>query len=242
MPCGYDCGRGYRPEQLTRWLDVISRAIGDTAIATILDLGCGTGRYSGALAARFGAWVIGVEPSQKMLAEAIRKTAVGVSLIRGNAESLPLADESVDLVFISMVFHHFKDRAAAAQECRRVLRPGGRLCLRAGTLEQIENYAYVPFFPESRSLLEQHLVSRATIEETFAAAGLRLDRHGLVPSEAGANWSDYAERLAHRADSILIRLQDSDFARGLEAVRKRAEKAPFGAVVEPVDFFVFRAV
>jgi len=48
-----------------------------TPVAAIaLDIGCGTGRYSTALAAHFNAHVIAVDPSEKMLAEA-RKRAKG---------------------------------------------------------------------------------------------------------------------------------------------------------------------
>jgi ubiquinone/menaquinone biosynthesis C-methylase UbiE len=53
---------------------------GDTRIAflsKILDLSCETGRYSGALAERFCTQVIGLDLSEKMLAEARPKTASG---------------------------------------------------------------------------------------------------------------------------------------------------------------------
>jgi SAM-dependent methyltransferase len=80
MPGGYDAGRGYSPQQLESWLDVIARSVAKLP-SEILDLGCGTGRYSAALAERFGARVIGVEPSDKMLAEAGRKASVECQLL-----------------------------------------------------------------------------------------------------------------------------------------------------------------
>ena len=43
------------------------------------------------------------------------------------------------------------------------------------------------------------------------------------------------------ADSILAQLNDSQFQRGLEALREHAATAAVEPVVEPVDFFVFRA-
>lgn len=241
MPSAYDRGRSYSPEQLARWLDVVADSIGTAPVRTIVDLGCGTGRYSVGLSTRLQARVIGVEPSEKMLSEARRKASSQITLVRASAESLPFANDSIDMVFMSMVFHHFNDADAATQECRRVLRPDRVACLRAGTIEQIDNYAYVPFFPETRTLLEQSLNSRTVIESTFVTAGFEVERHELVQSEAARDWSDYAERLALRADSILAQLNDSQFQRGLEAVRRYAMTAAVEPIVEPVDFFVFRA-
>ena len=72
MPSVYEAGRGYAPEVLEFWLSTIAAPLAGDHIADILDLGCGTGRYSAALAAHFGAQVVGVEPSEKMLREARR--------------------------------------------------------------------------------------------------------------------------------------------------------------------------
>ena len=242
MPRAYDSGRSYSPEQLDRWLDVVTDSVRTLSVDMVLDLGCGTGRYSSALAERLDAHIVGLEPSAKMLVEAKKKSSSRVALVRGSGESLPLASESIDMVFMSMVFHHFKDANAAVRECRRVLRDGRFLCLRAGTIEQIDNYAYVPFFPESRPLLERSLNPRATIESVFTAARFVFDRHELVESEAAGSWPEYAERLVHRADSILVQLSDSEFEKGLRALRRYATTAAPVPVVEPVDFFVFRKV
>jgi ubiquinone/menaquinone biosynthesis C-methylase UbiE len=77
MARGYDSGRSYSPEQRDRWLDVISDSVGAISVRKVLDLGCGTGRFSQALANRLNVLVIGIEPSAKMLAEAKKKLAIG---------------------------------------------------------------------------------------------------------------------------------------------------------------------
>ena len=145
----YDLGRGYTTEQLNRWLVVISRSGRRDSFSMILDLGCGTGRYSGALAEHFRTRVIGVDPSAKMLAVARTKANGEIRYVRACAESLPLIQCSVEMVFMSMVFHHLNDPLRAAHECHRVLRPGAMVCLRAATTDQIHRYAYVPFFPRA---------------------------------------------------------------------------------------------
>jgi ubiquinone/menaquinone biosynthesis C-methylase UbiE len=242
MPAAYDAGRGYRPAILSMWLDVIARRLQGEPIDDILDVGCGTGRYSAALADRFDARVIAVDPSAKMLAEARKKPRRGVRFERAAAESLPLPNASIDMVFGSMVFHHFDDPDRAVREFQRVLRPGRHVCLRAGTTDHLESFAYVPFFPTSRGIIQESLTSRAFIEATFERAGFRLVSHELIDSEAGESWRHYADKVALRADSILAQLPEDDFAAGLAALRRYAGTAARdGAVLEPVDFFVFRS-
>jgi len=242
MPSAYDAGRGYAPAVLAFWLNTIGAPLAGQRIGDILDLGCGTGRYTGALAGHFGACAVGVDPSEKMLAEARRKGGGrDVRYLRGSGEAIPLAGASVDMVFMSMVFHHLGSPQKTAEECCRVLRGGGVVCLRAGATDRIDSYPYVPFFPDTRPLLARDLQSAAFIQATFEAAGFRLDHHEVVQSEVAASWTEYCDKLAHRADSILIQLADDAFGEGLAALREHARHAPQDeAVIEPVEFFVFR--
>jgi SAM-dependent methyltransferase len=243
VPAAYDAGRGYEPAVLERWLDVISQSVPKDAVSDIADIGCGTGRYSEALGLRFNAQVVGVDPSENMLAEARKKTPRRVRHERAPAESLPLPDASVDMAFMSMVFHHFSDSDQAVNECRRVLRPGGVVCLRETTANYIDTFPYVPFSPESRRILKAVLPSQACIRSIFARAGFQLLRHDLVGSEAAANWDMYAQKIGCRAISMLAQLADGDFEDGLKALRARAAAAAAessGPIIEPMDFYVFR--
>ncbi len=239
MPANYDSGRSYSPDVLAYWLNVVSRHANGAAIADILDLGCGTGRYSEGLATHFDARVIAVDPSEKMLEVARTKATGRVRYERAQAEQLPLPPASVDMIFISMALHHFGDARRALSECRRVLRPTGLICLRAGTREQIERYPYVQFFPNSRAIIERVLQSKGEIEALFALAGFRLSDYELVSSQTAGSWPEYADKVSYRADSILTQLPDEEFDAGLKALRAYAATR-HDAVVEPVDFFVFR--
>ena len=241
MPGAYDTGRAYSPRVLRHWLETVSRQVSSRQISRILDIGCGTGRYSAALAEHFRCEVVAIDPSKKMLEQARSKPHAGVRFQRAPGEELPLPDESVDLVFMSMVFHHFHEPESVAGECRRVLRPGGSVCLRAGTREQIPTYPYVRFFPRSIPILNAVLQSREFIELAFAHAKLGCDHHELVTSEVASSWEEYAIKLSHRADSVLAQLTDEEFEVGLESARRYASgQAQANRVIELVDFFVFR--
>jgi len=91
----------------------------------ILDVGCGTGANLEMLA-RFGD-AEGVDVSPEALTFCRER---GLDNVRqGEAERLPFADDSFDLITALDVVEHLDDDAAGLREMRRVLRPGGRALL-----------------------------------------------------------------------------------------------------------------
>ena len=111
--------------------------------ARVLDLGCGTGRHSRALAAR-GLDLIGLDVCARFL-EVARSTEPTVPVVRGDARSLPLGGDSLDAV-VSLCQGGFgltggpaaehvdpgiEPDAVVLAEAERVLRPGGRVALTA---------------------------------------------------------------------------------------------------------------
>ena len=106
------------------------RLLGDVAGLRILDLGCGGGQNSIALA-RFGAHVTGIDLSEMQIAHARRLAAaahIPVEFVQGSGEALgALGDGSCDAVFSSNTFPYIADMRRCLAECARVLRPGGRL-------------------------------------------------------------------------------------------------------------------
>jgi ubiquinone/menaquinone biosynthesis C-methylase UbiE len=106
-----------------------STAAGVRAGQLAADIGAGSGFITEGLL-QGGVSVIAVDQSEAMLAEMRRKFAgAGVDLRLGQAESLPLADASVDAVFANMYLHHVERPAQAIKEMRRLLKPGGRLVI-----------------------------------------------------------------------------------------------------------------
>ncbi|MEI9888630.1 MAG: class I SAM-dependent methyltransferase [Rhizomicrobium sp.] len=147
----------------------------------IVDLGCGTSRFTQALADFYGADVLGVDPSVTMLEQAAAKAQAGaVRFARGSAESIPAPAGSADLVFSSMAFHHFADRTRAAREIRRVLRPGGFVIVRNATRENSRRSPHARCFTGFIDVIDRHQPTQAEIVETFAPRGFVLRAHDLV--------------------------------------------------------------
>lgn len=116
------------PNPLIRVEEPVVRAWIDAAPAgSALDAACGTGRHTAYLAER-GHRVIGIDASPEML-ERARARVPQADLRRGDLESLPLEDASVDLAVCALALTHSRDVRRPIAELARVLRPGGQLIL-----------------------------------------------------------------------------------------------------------------
>lgn len=99
-----------------------------------LDLCCGTGDLAFALAAR-GASVVGLDSSEQMLAVAEQRKAktggrrIPVEFLRGDAQQIPLADASFDLVTVGYGLRNLSSWETGLREMRRMARPGARLLI-----------------------------------------------------------------------------------------------------------------
>lgn len=107
-------------------------ALGDAGAGTVLDLACGPGIVSAALAARARA-VIALDLTPAMLRNARRRCAAAglgnVAFVEAGAAALPFAANSIDAVATRLSIHHFSEPGCVLAEVRRVLRPGGRFVL-----------------------------------------------------------------------------------------------------------------
>ncbi len=241
IPVVYDLARDHGPEVLQLWMNFVASCVGNQRLDTILDLGCGTGRFSESLAAHFDAEVVGIDPSKKMLEQARRKLRDHrVRYQLGCGEAIPLPNDSVDLIFMSMSFHHFEDQLLAVRECRRVLRDGAVALLRTGTRERIPSYPYVEFFPESVPIMKDCLPTEAFIREVFESAGFSTVSSDVIFQKIAPDYTTYVEKVAAGADSVLAQLSPSDFRAGIETMRAHAACVGDKPVCEPIGIFVFR--
>ena len=97
----------------------------------VLDLACGTGDLTKALAER-GWPVTGLDISAEMMTvgkEKCRDLRPQPVFMQGSAEQIPFADDTFDAVTIAFGLRNFDHRAQCLAEIRRVLKPGGRLAV-----------------------------------------------------------------------------------------------------------------
>jgi SAM-dependent methyltransferase len=125
---------GYRahlePVIFAPWADELVRFAAVAPGEVVLDVAAGTGTVSRAAARAAGPTgrVVASDVSEDMLAQVIRDDEPAViETVVCSATELDLASATVDVVLCQQGLQFFPDRAAAAGEMRRVLRPGGRV-------------------------------------------------------------------------------------------------------------------
>ena len=116
-----------------------------------LDLACGPGTFTTALARR-ARRVLGVDLTPAFLHLARKRAdAQGLGNIRllcGDATALPLPDESIDVAICGYSFHHMREPLRALRELARLVRRGGRLAV-------VDIYTPDGFDPEAGDRVER---------------------------------------------------------------------------------------
>ena len=176
----------------------------------MLDIGCGTGRTSEALAGR-GSRVWGVEPEPEMAALARER----VSTVKvAPAERLPFKDGWFERALMWLVVH-LVDRPRALPEAQRVLRADGRLAI--GTFHPLhfERYWLKEFFPSLEAIDKARFPSPDELDAELAAAGFaRVEQHRL--SQTGSvDRATAIERVRRRFISPLQLLDEGELEAGL---------------------------
>jgi ubiquinone/menaquinone biosynthesis C-methylase UbiE len=134
----------------------------------VLDIGCGSGEFTAALA-EAGARPVGVDISAQALRRARKRHPELEFDLAPAAGPLPLDDGQMDAVWAGDVLEHVVDTAAWLSEVRRVLRPGGRLVLTTpyhGRLTSV-------LIGLRRGAFEAHFDPRSDHLRFYTAASLR---------------------------------------------------------------------
>ncbi len=237
----YDSARSLPSETKSVWLEAVRSAIPDGAIKRVLDLGCGTGRFTSALAETFGCPAVGVEPSRSMLDIALARGDANVQWKQGDAGNIPLEDDSVDLVFMSQVFHHLPEPERALDEINRILTPRGYLAIRNGTREHNKELHWLRFFPEALKIEDARTPFAREIEAGVTRQHFVLISHRTINQLFAASYVEYFEKISRRGLSALIAISDKEFYDGREEFKRWVDQQPQDAAVhEPVDLFIFQ--
>jgi SAM-dependent methyltransferase len=228
-------------EGLSEWRDAVRRHLRPTQGTTLVDIGAGTGAFAAAFGDWFDLEVVAVEPSAAMR----DRIPPGIQALEGDASALPLADESADAAWLSLVLHHIPDLEAAAYEIRRVLRPGAPVLIRQGFPGRCDGVELVRWFSETARVIDTYPSVKDTCN-AFAAAGFRRDALEPVRETYAGGLADFLVQVDtfRQADTTMRQLTEDEFLRGKERLREAVRHAEDTATLEArtnwLDLLVLR--
>lgn len=207
---GYNCGYAESPGCGTfdaHQRSLVWRLIGDTPITgdtILLDIGCGIGGPAGWIMERYGPrQVIGVEflsSSVHAARERASTMARAPRFIQGDAQNLPLADGSIDVIFNLESALHYPDKRAFIRECHRVLKPGGFLCLGDITTPHKRLFALAALLNRVPTQFNSNvrLWTTRDYESAFASQGLAMDWHECASNRVADALADGLSEIRSR--------------------------------------------
>jgi ubiquinone/menaquinone biosynthesis C-methylase UbiE len=166
---GYDETRGADPlivDRLSSHLELASDG-------TYLDVACGTGNYTVALAGRGGRW-FGVDRSRLMLGRAREKSS-RIGWQRGDVTGLPFRSGLFSGAVCTLAIHHFPALDAAFREVFRVL-AGGRFVIFTSTPEQTAGFWLKHYFPDAIERSVELMPDLGEIRTALEAGGFVVSR------------------------------------------------------------------
>jgi SAM-dependent methyltransferase len=237
----YAAGRQMAPEALHTWITAFARHLPQARPLFWLDLGSGTGRMTPSLASAFGGPAYGIEPSGRMRAQALACAGhPAVTYAAGSAERIPLPAASCDAALLYFVWHHVADRAGAAQELRRVVRPGGKLFVQANFSDKMPDVWWLRVVPEWREADTAQFRTQAEVTSDFAGAGWTLVSRAEVTWLRSANLGEDFERLKLRAVSVFERMSEEVIDAGFARIEAALPALGDGPQYETSELLVFQ--
>jgi SAM-dependent methyltransferase len=181
-------GLGASPEQLTMQYFRYRMAAEVGQGGTVLEIGCGSGMGLPYLAAH-ARMVVGGDYTMDLLREA-RKHLPDTDLVRMDAQHLPFRDRSFDAVLMLEMIYYVADQDAAFAECRRVLKPGGKLMV------CLPNRDRPDFNPSPFSTRYPNL---GEVSALFTGAGFDVRTYGNFAVEPESSRDRILDRVRHLA-------------------------------------------
>ncbi|UCB43703.1 MAG: methyltransferase domain-containing protein [Dehalococcoidales bacterium] len=223
----YDQGRPLSEQNIDLWLRLVARFSKMSEGARVLDLGCGTGRFSIPMVSKLRFHVTGADSSEEMLGKAREKdTGRLVKWDLEDAQHLTYPDESFNIIFMSHLLHHVDDPTRVLSECRRVLVTPGVILIRYGAIEQIRDDVEHMFFPEVRGIDEARTPTVATVEKWLAEANFHEIASEEVVQKTFETGEEHLNMARLKGTSVLTMISPEAFEKGIHDLTSYIEDNP----------------
>lgn len=227
-------GYRYRPATAAALQRPVRAASGLARGSVVVDVGGGQGEHA-AVFAGLGHGTVVVDPGYTMIRRAQRRSPV----VAGRGGALPLADESVALLYSHLSIHYF-DVSAFLGEAYRVLRRGHRLWIWTMGPRHFESSFMARFFPDVVAIDTARFPDPEGVAESLSEHDMRCVAHEVEVEPKRVAAGQWREFMAAGAISSWQLLSDDARADGLAAF-DRAFPDPHEQIVYELRFDVIVA-
>lgn len=221
-------------ENFEMTLDVILNA-NQGKTGTLLDIGCGTGKYGEALE-KLGFVVTGIDKSPTQIQES--KKIIASYL--GDACQLPFNDNEFDvctmITMIQQLCEH--ERIRAFKEAYRVLKPNGLLVIKTASHEDLEHKITSLFFPETLSIDKKRYPSIQTLLTNLNHFNTVTYKPLVITTKF--NTIELADKLEKRRTTNLGMLTESQLQAGLKRFKSHYKGIPVATKESHYSFIIAR--
>ena len=184
---------------------------------TVVDLGCGTGLSTLSWKGETER-IIGIEPSIDMLSIAKQKESKNITFLEGYSTSIPLEDESVDVVICSQSFH-WMEPFATLKEVNRILKPGGVFAALDYDWPGVVDYQAEKAIYEIRAFVR-------SIEsvDTKEAHGYPKNQH--IPNMNATGYFDYTREIVFSNQEICTPERLINMIGSISSFQREAKRQP----------------
>lgn len=205
------------------------------------DIGCGNGAFTERIVERCKPDAVeGLDPSQEQLAFARSRPAAKIATFtQGDAQALPLADQSVDVAIMALVIFFVPDPAKGVAEMARITKPGGLVAAYAWDMlgggfpiyplhEEMRAFGHPPMFPP-----RPEAAQAGNLRSMWMEAGLEaVETCVISPRRTFANFDEYWSigMLSGGTGPVIAKMSDAETAALKERVRARLDADSAGRI------------
>lgn len=194
---------------------------------SLLDLGCGTGRFTIPFAYNFGLDVTGADKSPAMLRRAHEKDFKKLcKWVEYDAESFPLYKDCFDSIFVCHLLHHLSRPLRAINNCYTMLKPRGVMIIRYGAWSQIKNDTVHTFFPEAKEVDKNRTPEIEDVENWLEKRGFIDIASSVTSQQTYDSFESLLKALPLKTKSVLTLISEKSFHIGLAHLKRHIESNP----------------
>jgi len=181
----------------------------------ILDVGCGSGHHTLFLDNLFDGKTIGLDTSIGMLKQ-IRRKEIEIKLPLACGENIPLANNVVDLVFMSYVLHQSEERERRISEAYRVLKRNRYIAILTSSHDQLKSDLVHQYFPRILEINLKRFPPLDEIKGMLTKSGFKNVNSSEISIKREDSVEEIIERVKGKHMSVLKLLSEKDFQSGLK--------------------------